>query len=116
MNVSKQQIIGKHHFLESGFNKIFEYNSKQLLYEYPSSFRNESLLSVLRDDHPIVDLRIEPWLIYAPIKSGFCLDPKRERVLFIGHYTVQIWIFKNGESPRLQFIWCRPVKVSIISI
>ncbi|PKK64465.1 hypothetical protein RhiirC2_869283 [Rhizophagus irregularis] len=104
---SKQKIIGKHHFLESGFNKIYEYNSKELLYEYPSGSKNESML---HDDHPIVELRIEPWLIYAPIKSGFCLDPNRERVLFIGHYTVQIWIFKNGEPPRLQFIWCRPVK------
>jgi len=61
-----------------------------------------------------VKLRIEPWLIYSPIKSGFCLDPDMKRVLFIGHYTVQIWIFKNGEPPRLQFIWCRPVKVSIV--
>ncbi|GBC04372.1 hypothetical protein RclHR1_05640015 [Rhizophagus clarus] len=107
-NISKQQIIGKHHFLGSGFNKIFDY-SKELLYEHPSVHGSRNV-SKLQDDDPIVELRIEPWLIYAPIKTGFCLDPNRERVLFIGHYTVQIWIFKNDEPPRLQFIWCRPVK------
>jgi hypothetical protein len=105
----KQQIIGKHHYLELGFNKIYQYDSRKLLYEFSPGLKNES--SILPDDHPIVELLIEPWLIYAPIKSGFCLDPKMERVLFIGHYTIQIWIFKNGETPCLQFIWCRPMKV-----
>ncbi|RIA84384.1 hypothetical protein C1645_417056 [Glomus cerebriforme] len=102
--LKQQMVIGKHHYLESGFNRIYQYDSKKLLYD---SSQSESILP---DDHPIVELRIEPWLIYTPIKSGFCLDPNMERVLFIGHYTIQIWIFKNGEKPRLQFIWCRPMK------
>ncbi|CAG8522154.1 14720_t:CDS:2 [Funneliformis mosseae] len=105
---SKQQMIGRHHFLALGFNKIYQYdNSKVLLFEYLPGRQSESILS---DDHPIVKLRIEPWLIYSPIKSGFCLDPDMKRVLFIGHYTVQIWIFKDDETPRLQYIWCRPMR------
>ncbi|CAI2176069.1 3494_t:CDS:2 [Funneliformis geosporum] len=106
-DISKQQMIGRHHFLALGFNKIYQYdNSKVLLFEYSPGRQNESILS---DDHPIVKLRIEPWLIYSPIKSGFCLDPDMKRVLFIGHYTVQIWIF-NDATPRLQYIWCRPMR------
>ncbi|CAG8609728.1 14862_t:CDS:2, partial [Acaulospora colombiana] len=100
------QPIGKHYYFERGFTKIYSYN-KKLLYEAEPGREHEYFL---RNDHPIVNIHIEPWLAFTPIKSGFCLDKKRERVVYIGHYTVQIWIFKAGAEPELQYIWCKPVK------
>ncbi|CAG8545549.1 14516_t:CDS:10 [Acaulospora morrowiae] len=100
------QNIGKHYYAERGFTRIYSYNKKTLYRAEPGA----EYEAVLRNDHPIVDIHIEPWLNFTPIKSGFCLDKKKERVVYIGHYTVQIWIFKPGVEPELQYIWCRPVK------
>ncbi|RHZ59939.1 hypothetical protein Glove_360g133 [Diversispora epigaea] len=100
------KLIGNHRYVANGFTKIYSYN-KKILYECDPEKEREI---ELHNDHPIVNIHIEPWLIFTPVKSGFCLDEKKERVVYIGHYTIQVWIFKSGQEPELQYIWCKPVK------
>ncbi|CAG8612410.1 9387_t:CDS:1 [Paraglomus brasilianum] len=101
-----EKVVERHNFLEQGFTKVISYDGDRLYESGPGYERDP----VLRNDHPIVELRIEPWNVYNPVKSAFILDDKGERVLFIGKQTVQLWIFGSGAKPRLQYIWCKPLK------
>ncbi|CAG8531442.1 10140_t:CDS:2 [Paraglomus occultum] len=100
-----EKIIGRHHFLEQGFTKVIACNGDRLYESGPGYERDPGL----QNDHPIVELRIEPWNIYNPVKSAFILDDKSERVLFIGKQTIQLWTFGSG-AKRLQYVWCKPLK------